>query len=620
MKQFKAFRGFILGFFLFIIVALISTALIVFHSSVVNRIQKITTQNIGEVQELYKQSVQAKFNDLFDMLEAQSRYFNDTDTSNPDSLKRTITRTKGIGEFKTISIANKDGACTDYTGQSLPNVFNKDYFKDTILSAQKQISNKIELDENLEPILTLSYPIENGNKTDAVLLGTLSYNVLKNLFNVSIFDGQSYSYLITRDGNIILCNSNKKKNLYNVNFYTYIQNNTQKQKNQIQKIKTDIIKNNKSYVFFNGAEGTRMLAYEPLNINDWYIVSVVPFSYIKAQRSAIETPVFVILFIIAITILIFILAVYVLYKTNYTIEKDNERLIIANTQTQSLIFEYDIAKGTVDFSGDLKFILGGERKNFTIQYVRAEYYKRIHPDDIRFFEHLKDSLVQHLEDFSSEFRYKNYNEEYIWVRMTGTTVCKPNGEVEKFIGSIINVNAQVMHEQELKSMAERDKLTTLLNKSAMEYHAKKFFQQEAENNVCALFVIDLDNFKLVNDTLGHLIGDQAIKDAANKLSLIFSEKDLISRFGGDEFCVLLRLNGALNKETVDRIIKEKAQTVCTMINEYYSDEKNTIQVTSSVGIALYPEQSTTYEELFRKADEALYQVKQNGKNHFKIYN
>ena len=153
----------------------------------------------------------------------------------------------------------------------------------------------------------------------------------------------------------------------------------------------------------------------------------------------------------------------------------------------------------------------------------------------------------------------------------------------------------------------------------MEQQARAVLEQASEDQKCALFIIDLDNFKKVNDTLGHLVGDMAIVDAGKKLSLIFSEKDLISRFGGDEFCVLLRFRKNLSTETITNIITEKAQNLCTFLHEVYFDDNTAISVSASVGIAFFPENGSNYNELFDAADSALYKVKANGKNGYKFF-
>lgn len=604
-----------------LLVFLVSISFFVFHQKTSALLSDMSIQNISEVQDLYARTLQAKFADQLNMLEAQSRYFDDVDLGDDDALRRTISSTRGIGEFKKIAVASREGVCTNYTGQTLSNIYNKAYFFDTVKTGLPQISNRIEVDENIEPILTLTYPIKRGGSVEAVIIGTLSYSVLKNLFTVPIFSGKSYMYIIAVDGNIILCNRELQRNLYNVNFYDYLRNNSASDNDTpvINKMKSDVVKNDAGFMLFHGKDARKIFSYAPLGINNWYIVSAVPYSYILQQQGEINVLVYLFIGVMAFIIFMFIFVFYVLFRMTSSIEKDNERLTIANNQAQSLIFEFDLQRQMVDFSGDTQFILGTDKKNFAADFIRAEYYKRIHADDVSVTEHLHETLQSLNADFSAEFRYKCFSNEYIWLRMTGSLISKGDGKGQKFIGSINNVNAQVLHEQELKSIAEMDKLTGLLNKSAMEQNARKCLAADSCGQKCALFIIDLDNFKKVNDTLGHMVGDMAIVDAAKKLSLIFSEKDFISRFGGDEFCILLRMSRNLDDETVSRIIQEKAQNLCTFLREDYFDDKTIIEVSASVGIALYPEGGEDYGELFKHADEALYQVKKGGKNGYRIF-
>ena len=605
----------------FILVAFVTASLFVFRLKSLQLISDASMQNIFEIQEMYAQTLQAKFSDQLNMLEAQARYFENVDLNNEEALKKTITSTKGIGDFKKIGVVDKSGATTSTEGKNLSNIYNKTYFFDAIKSGKPQISNRIEVDENLDPILTLIYPIKQEDSVKAAIIGTLSYDVLKNLFAVSLFSGESYMYIISADGNVILCNRDKKRNLYNINIYDLIKNSAKTESEYvINKIRSDIIKNQSDFMTFNAKDSYKLFAYAPLGINNWYIISVIPYSYIVQKQVAIGFWVYVLLGAIAFTITMFILVLYGLFKKNTSIEKDNERLTIANNQSQTLIFEYDFSRQQITFSGDTQFILGTDQKVFSIDFIRAEYYKRIHNDDKKVLTELLETIKTSLPDFTGEFRYKNFiGNEYIWLRISGSLLDKEEGSGKKLIGTITNVNSQVLHEQELKSIAERDKLTGLLNKTAMEQQALAVLEQASEDQKCALFIIDLDNFKKVNDTLGHLVGDMAIVDAGKKLSLIFSEKDLISRFGGDEFCILLRFRKNLSTETITNIITEKAQNLCTFLHEVYFDDNTAISVSASVGIAFFPENGSTYNELFDAADSALYKVKANGKNGYKFF-
>lgn len=133
-------------------------------------------------------------------------------------------------------------------------------------------------------------------------------------------------------------------------------------------------------------------------------------------------------------------------------------------------------------------------------------------------------------------------------------------------------------------------------------------------------MIDLDNFKAVNDTLGHVFGDKVLVDTAARLSRVFSEKDIIGRIGGDEFCAFLNLSTFNDMESARRIIIQKAESLKKSMHETYSGAGNKeVTVSTSIGIALYPQDGSDYMTLYNNADSALYESKKHGKNTYTIY-
>lgn len=165
----------------------------------------------------------------------------------------------------------------------------------------------------------------------------------------------------------------------------------------------------------------------------------------------------------------------------------------------------------------------------------------------------------------------------------------------------------ILEEQErLRIRAEIDEMTNLCNKTTSERLIKESLHIAPEQQH-ALFLIDIDNFKAVNDVYGHEMGDHTICVVAGVLSSTFSKDDLIGRLGGDEFVVLMR--GVASKETA----YQKAEEVLWAIRdkESLSIPEN---VTISMGLAFSEGQQTDYETLFHQADEALYSSKKDGKN------
>jgi diguanylate cyclase (GGDEF)-like protein len=128
-----------------------------------------------------------------------------------------------------------------------------------------------------------------------------------------------------------------------------------------------------------------------------------------------------------------------------------------------------------------------------------------------------------------------------------------------------------------------------------------------------MFIVDLDAFKDVNDTYGHIEGDKAIQTAAIKLKKLFRANDIVGRLGGDEFCVVA-------KDFRDmKVLEQKAKKVCEGFEMLTTDNEKTIKITCSAGIAFFDEDGTCFAELYYKADKALYEAKRRGKKSYIIF-
>ena len=160
---------------------------------------------------------------------------------------------------------------------------------------------------------------------------------------------------------------------------------------------------------------------------------------------------------------------------------------------------------------------------------------------------------------------------------------------------------------------ERDLLTGVYNKVSGVSIAENELRINSENSMHALFVIDIDNFKGINDNLGHAVGDEVIIEAAKSISGIFRDSDIVSRFGGDEFVVF----ASHIKDAA--FVGRKAEEICNALRKDYGEDDNKQSISASVGIACFPANGKSYADLFDRADEALYSVKKRGKNGYEIY-
>ena len=166
---------------------------------------------------------------------------------------------------------------------------------------------------------------------------------------------------------------------------------------------------------------------------------------------------------------------------------------------------------------------------------------------------------------------------------------------------------------DFKLASELDKLTDLFNKTTMErickMKLKSFNEAGAENIYMAFYIIDLDHFKEVNDLLGHQFGDKVLAAFANELRKVFRTNDCIGRFGGDEFVAVIDSLPNLD------VVKRKAEQIKNKAYNLTVEGKSRF-VTASIGIAIAPHDGQTYDELFKAADEAVYWVKNHGKNNY----
>ncbi len=288
------------------------------------------------------------------------------------------------------------------------------------------------------------------------------------------------------------------------------------------------------------------------------------------------------------------------------------RYRVAAELSDSIIFEYVFEEKTLNCSDSFTKYFNGDTiiNNFPECFLDSEF---IHPDDIEdfmeFFESLKDG-GQHKD---TELRLANNNNRYIWCKLRGSAVLDKEGVYRSAIGSISNIDTEKKESQLLLEKAQKDPLTNLLNKTTTQSIIESYMHGANKSANGALMIIDIDNFKSINDNLGHFVGDAVIKDIAEKLKHSFRTTDVVGRIGGDEFLVYMY------QIPSEEIVIQKVNSVLMAIRESFLGQNENYSVSASLGLAYFPTDAYTYEELFKKADCTLYAAKRLGKNRYCIY-
>jgi diguanylate cyclase (GGDEF)-like protein/PAS domain S-box-containing protein len=185
--------------------------------------------------------------------------------------------------------------------------------------------------------------------------------------------------------------------------------------------------------------------------------------------------------------------------------------------------------------------------------------------------------------------------------------------VEGIVGSILDITERKKAEEQLEQLALTDSLTGLDNRySLMKSLKHSMLLQHRENSTLAFLMLDLDGFKQINDSYGHPVGDALLIAVANKLRRHFRESDVIARVGGDEFSVILE-----NIPSSESLNVLASKILAEFVAPFVIDN-NTFTIGISIGIAICSSCECSSEDIIKRADSALYQVKNNGKGNYLI--
>lgn len=293
------------------------------------------------------------------------------------------------------------------------------------------------------------------------------------------------------------------------------------------------------------------------------------------------------------------------------LEYEREKYKTVLDISEDIMFEYDIDQDRMIYSDKYNKLFARSPiiNNFKQNLLETN---RIHEQDCENVLDFFDKLINANSSQAIELRIKDVFGDYIWFRAEAVVI-RHKAKPIKIIGKLSNINMHKRETDKLRKKSRRDSLTNLYNKGTTEQEIKNYFDNCGKEVTNALMLIDIDDFKGINDKLGHLVGDEALKLVASQLKSLFRASDIVGRIGGDEFVILAK------DITSDALIFDKADAICNIFRQTYVGENKDYKVSGSIGIAVYPMDGLTYEELFKKADTALYNVKATGKDNYRLY-
>src|SRR5439155_26138735 len=245
-----------------------------------------------------------------------------------------------------------------------------------------------------------------------------------------------------------------------------------------------------------------------------------------------------------------------------------------------------------------------------------EWSKRVHPEDLAALHAaLEAHVVGETAHFQHEHRVRHEDGTYRWMLCRGVAVCRADGRATRISGAQTDVTERVSAQEQLRHAALHDTLTALPNRALfMELLGQVLDRRKRhpEQRFAVLF-LDIDRFKVVNDSLGHLVGDELLAGISRRLESCLREGDVLARLGGDEFTVLL---SDLTDTSQASHIAERIQSA---LRAPFFLAGRELFTTASVGIALSTPNYASPEDIMRDADTAMYRAKTLGKARHELF-
>lgn len=301
-------------------------------------------------------------------------------------------------------------------------------------------------------------------------------------------------------------------------------------------------------------------------------------------------------------------------QTEEALRQSEERYALAARAANDGLWDWNLKTGHIYFSPRWKAMLGFAEEESMTQH--SAWFDLVHTDDRPHLEaKLNAYLAGNTPHFESVYRMQHRDGSWRWMLSRGMALMDSAGKAERLAGSQSDITAKKIAEEQLTHDAFHDALTHLPNRALFKNRLQQAIQtvQARQDHLFAVLFLDLDRFKTINDSLGHLAGDQLLIAVSKRLLGFVRPSDTVARLGGDEFAILLpEINSNLDAiHIAERIQHELPQPFTIGGQEVFS--------TASVGVTLSTSGHQRPEQFLREADLAMYHAKANGKARYEIY-
>lgn len=348
--------------------------------------------------------------------------------------------------------------------------------------------------------------------------------------------------------------------------------------------------------------GMNYTAWAPISYNGWRVVQFSHSPDVNVDRTSA-----MLALVLLVSLSVCAVLAVLMWRQRMKMASERMRYSVLAEFKDTMLFEYDYEDDSLEFTSNALDTLDIEECRSTGAIMAEDSLPLFHPEDIdnirQTLREAKGMLPGQVEH--ERIRLKGRDGTYKWYRSQYKAVFDSDGRAVQVIGTLSDISVQLDREQELRDQAQKDTLTGLYNRAGIKMIDARL--EQISRGV--LFMMDLDDFKSINDTYGHAAGDKLLTAIGEILMETFRTDDIVARVGGDEFIAFL--SGSDNRGTAEQKGHELLERVRTLRIEGINTAASV-----SIGAASAPGCGRTYEALSAVADEALYQVKNHGKGGF----
>ena len=548
------------------------------------------------------------------MLQKTADFFSQRGVPSKDEIGGKLQNLGSITDFDNLCYIDGSGSWSTSDEIDIEAVRSSEAYSEarhgTTTISEKAL--KVSRDVNAIAMYT---PVYSDGEVKGVLAGFIYSDSIGRMLAFDV-NTQNIFLLVDDNTDVLGINNDSKFKTQGYDFNTFIFRFKYKGRIKAESIKAAMKEGGFSSVRYTYYGDDKYMTYAPFGVSRWYLIKLVPYSDVLAPYSSVIAIFIVMCIAVSVAGVIMVILIRDIDLKITALEKINQRYSFLDTEQNSITYTYNRTSRAVELNGAVEQILGKEFAALDSVNLMT-IIERLHPEDQDFIKALRKKIEEGDKQFVKEIRVMNPAGKYGWYKLTGIVIDESPGENGKIVGNVQSTDEEIDREHALRRRAETDLLTGLLNKITMEDSVNSIIN-ERPHGVYYFYIIDLDNFKEVNDNLGHAMGDNVLVEVADKLRQIFSEYDCIGRIGGDEFAVLLNVPEGMNLEK-NNLVEVKAKALNNSLRATYSNGDIRVNVSASIGIARYDENSKDYSRLYKHADEILYYSKRRGKDQYNFY-